>query len=380
MPSTPTTLIVGAGPAGLAVAASLARKGIAYTLLEQSAALGDSWRRHYDRLHLHTDKANSGLPYLPMPRDYPRYPSRDQVVAYLEAYAQHFAIEPRFNQCVTHAVREVDEWRVTTEQDEFHAPSLVVAAGYNAIPYEPTWPGQDEYTGHILHSSRYANGTAYKGQRVLVVGMGNSGGEIALDLWEHGAQPTLAVRSPVNVLPREILGVPFLTVGNLQRRLPPRLADAVNAPVGRLLFGDLTRYGLRRPADGPITTIHKTGRVALIDVGTITRIKRGDIVVRPGIERFAPDGVRFSDGREEPFDAVVLATGFHPNVPQWLETGGAALTPEGVPTTSGSASGVPGLYFCGYYISPRGMLREIAEEAVRIALLIAGSVDECRLF
>ncbi|MDE2402816.1 MAG: NAD(P)/FAD-dependent oxidoreductase [Burkholderiales bacterium] len=370
-PVESSVVIVGAGPAGLAVAACLQAARVPHVIVEQAGEVGTAWRHHYHRLHLHTDKAHSGLPYRDFPKSYPRYPSRQQVVDYLDDYAQHFQIKPFLNQTVKKARHVGSQWEVQSQDTLYRAPTMVVAAGYNREPQRPSWPGQDAYGGQILHSAQYANGAPFKGQRVLVVGLGNSGGEIALDLWEHGVQPSVAVRSPVNVIPREFFGVPFLTMAIQQRRWPPRLADAINAPVTRALIGDLTRYGLRKPAQGPVTQIHSTGRIPFIDVGTIGLIKQGHLQVRPGIERFTRDGVVFTDGREERFDAVVLATGYRPNVGAWLEDGGQALGTNGAPLGSGQSTSLPGLYFCGYYISPTGMLREIAQEARQLAQLIS---------
>ena len=365
-------VVVGAGPAGLATVACLQRENVPCVLLEQSDRVGVSWAGHYERLHLHTDKAHSALPYLDFPKTYPRYPARQQVVDYLESYALHHRIKPVFGQKIVRAHRTDTGWEVQSQDTTYRAHSLVVATGCNRSPVRPSWPGMDAFQGAILHSADYRSGASFKGQRVLVVGLGNSGGEIAIDLWENGAQPTLAVRSPVNVIKREIFGVPFLTMGILQNALPPRIADALNAPVIRLLVGDLTRYGLRKPADGPITQIKEHGRVPFIDVGTIGLVKKGLVQVRPGIDRFTPDGVVFNDGRAEAFDAVVLATGYRPDVQSWLELDANALDEGGLPRVSGGAlEGNPGLYFCGYFISPTGMLREIALEAKRLAPLIA---------
>jgi cation diffusion facilitator CzcD-associated flavoprotein CzcO len=230
----------------------------------------------------------------------------------------------------------------------------------------------DGYKGQVLHSAAYLNGAPFKGRRVLVVGLGNSGGEIAIDLHEHGAQPSIAVRSPVNVIKRDIFGIPFLTFGILQSKLPPELADAMNAPLIRLLTGDLTRFGLRQPEEGPVTQISRHGRVPFIDVGTVRLIKQGLVQVRPGIERFTEQGVVFTDGWSDPFDAVVLATGYRPDVQSWLEAGEGVLGESGVPLQSGQAlSEAKGLYFCGYHVSPTGMLREIAREAKQLGRLIA---------
>lgn len=366
---TPTSIpghvvIVGAGPAGLAVAALLTRARVPYTLLDKADSVGSAWRSHYDRLRLHTPRWRSHLPELDMPRSYPRYPSRQQVVEYLDGYARYFNIQPRLNEKVTRARREGQRWHVSTDKGEYTGRALVVASGYNEIPVSPEWPGKNKFSGTIMHSSAYRNGSAFKGKRVLVVGLGNSGGEIAIDLHEHGARPTLAVRSPVNVIPREILGFSYLDLGIAQQHLPAKLADTLNNAASTLLLGDLTRYGLKKPAIGPVAQVRQTGHVPLIDVGTVKLVKSGDIQIRPGIQHFTPSGVQFTDGRQEDFDAVVLATGFTPGVKTWLEA------PETVLNNLKQHSGKPtperGLYFCGYYVSPTGMLREIGREAHRI--------------
>jgi len=258
------TIVAGAGPAGMAVAACLKRAGVACLILEQTDKVGAAWRRHYDRLHLHTAKAYSALPYFPFPKDTPRYPSRLQVISYLEAYAQQFQLEPRFGQQIVAARHADDHWEVETQDNRYRALNLVIATGCNREPYLPDWPGQAAYRGALRHSSQYRNGEAFAGQRVLVVGFGNSGGEIAVDLCEHGAQPSLAVRGPVNLIPRELFGIPILAIGIVQSKLPPGLADALNGPILRAAVGDLTRYGLRKLPRGPMSQIQRDGRIPLM--------------------------------------------------------------------------------------------------------------------
>ena len=150
-------IIVGAGPAGLAAAAALKARGRDAIILEKSAAVGSVWRRHYDRLHLHTDRVRSGLPGLAMPIAYGRYPSRLQVVEYLEAYATKFALKPVFNTSVNAIRRDGCQWRAEAGAETFVAPIVVVATGLADFPHSPTWPGMNDFVGPILHSSLYRN-------------------------------------------------------------------------------------------------------------------------------------------------------------------------------------------------------------------------------
>ena len=366
------TIVIGAGPAGLAVGACLKQSGISCIILEQSDKVGSSWYRHYERLHLHTDKKNSALPLLSFPKSFPRYPSRAQVIDYLEFYADEFQLDIRFHQQVISAHRADDQWEVQTQDHLYRSQNLVIATGYNQEPFLPTWHGQDSFKGIVMHSSHYKNGEPFRGEEVLVVGFGNSGGEIAIDLWEHGAQVGLAVRNAVNVIPRELLGIPILSIGILQSKLPAPLADAINAPILWASFGDLTKYGLRKLPYGPITQMRSHARIPLIDVGTVKLIKHRQIKVYEGIQEFTKDGVLFTDGKRELFEAIILATGYRPRVNAFLTDVTRGIYDERrTPLSSGCETSIPGLYFCGYYVSPTGMLREIAMEAKRISASIA---------
>jgi cation diffusion facilitator CzcD-associated flavoprotein CzcO len=374
MSASAETVIVGAGPAGLAVGACLREAGVPFTILERAGTVGASWRSHYERLHLHTDRDHSTLPGMGFPPGTPTYPSRQQVVDYLEAYAQRFDLRPRLGDPVVRIGRHADGWQVRLDSGaRLPAGNVVVATGYNGMPNRPRFPGEEVFGGEVIHSSRYRNGAPWKGRSVLVVGFGNSGGEIAIDLAEHGARPTLAVRSPVNVMPREVFGIPNLTLGIAMNRLPTWLADLLAGPSVRLLVGNLAELGLRKLPYGPIRQIREHGRIPLIDVGTVALIRAGKIAVRPGVERFLPGAAVFAGGRSEPFDAVVLATGFRPRLDRLLAANGTQrlFDEAGTPVRSG-AEILPGLWACGFRVSPTGMLREIALEARRIAAGIAG--------
>jgi cation diffusion facilitator CzcD-associated flavoprotein CzcO len=367
MSGTVDAVVIGAGPAGLASAACLSQRGLEAVILEKSATVGAVWRRHYDRLHLHSHRRHSALPGLPMPATYGRYPSRTQLIEYLESYASRFDLKPVFNACVEDAQRDGAGWRVRVGETMWRARSLVVATGWADYPHSPTWPGMETFGGQILHSSRYHNPRPFLGQRLLVVGFGNSGAEIALDLAEAGVAVTLSVRGPVNIVPRDLLGVPILTWAIAQSWLPARLVDALNAPILRLAVGSIEKLGLTRAAKGPLQLIEEEGRVPLLDAGTLSQIRAGRIGVRGPIASLAPNTVVFSRSAPERFDAIILATGFRPDLRALLPNCAGVLSEDGKPLVSGAPTTEPGLYFCGALTSPTGQLREIGFEAVRIA-------------
>jgi cation diffusion facilitator CzcD-associated flavoprotein CzcO len=373
------TIIIGAGPAGLAVGAVLRRANVPFVMLERAQRVGESWRRHYERLHLHTPKRHSALPYRPYPRAYPRYPSRQQVVDYLEDYARAFDLRPEFGREVRRCARGADgAWEVSTDAGPYRGRRVVVATGFSQVPNVPRWPGQETFPGPILHSRDYANGEPFRGGRVLVVGFGNSGAEIALDLVEHGARCAVAVRGGVNVIPRDLLGIPIIVCALACRPLPPRVADAMNALTLRLAVGDLAAVGFAKRDDGPFAQIAEGGRIPVIDVGTLARIRRGEIAVRKGVASFDGPEVGFADGTRERFDAVVLATGFTTGLPAMLPDHASVLDPHGRPRDPGREAAVPGLYFCGYDLATTGLLRQIGIEARRIGQDIAAKAGGAR--
>jgi len=360
-------IIVGAGPAGLACAMALRATGLDVAVLEKDDSVGAPWRRHYDRLHLHTDRGHSALPGMPMPRSYPAYPSRAQVVDYLENYAARFGIAPAFGTEVSRIRREGARWLAETNGASFAAPIAIIATGIAGAPYRPSWPGMDVFSGSIVHSSEYRNPEPYTGKRVLVLGFGNSGGEIALDLAEAGVSVALAIRGPVQILPRDLLGFPILSWAILYRHFPARLVDAINAPILRLAVGNFEELGLRRAAKGPRQMVEEDRRVPLIDVGTLARIRDGSIKIRSGIERLTADNVAFSDGTAGSFDAIITATGYRPDLRRLVPNVDGVFDQGGMPRVTGHPTAAPGLYFCGQITVPTGQFREIGIEAQRIA-------------
>jgi NADPH-dependent 2,4-dienoyl-CoA reductase/sulfur reductase-like enzyme len=349
------------------VGQALRSRGIPFEIVERGHTIAPAWHRHYERLHLHTAKRFSSLPGMPFPREVPTYPSRLQVMEYLNAYARRFDLQPRFGVTVE---RLEPGWRAKTDQGVIEAKSVVLATGLNGVPTLPRWPGMEDYRGEVLHSSSYLNGARWAGRRVLVVGAGNSGAEIALDLAEHGARAELCVRGRLHITKRDTLGMPTPLPTILLTKLPLAAADALARTILRLSIGDLSRYGIEAPDYGPIRGLLERGRVPLIDVGTLERIKRGDIVVRKGIARFDAEGVTFVDGRRVAYDAVVLATGYRPGLERLLDRPEDLLDERGRALHGGIAPR-PGLYLVGYATPATGLFREIGFSARRVAAHIA---------
>jgi cation diffusion facilitator CzcD-associated flavoprotein CzcO len=369
--AAPEVLVVGAGPAGLAVSACLRRAGLPHQIVEREADVASRWRRHYERLHLHTVKQLSALPGQPWPDEVPRYPSRRQVVDYLARYAAEQAEAPRFGVEVTRIARHAHGFEVQTRIGTLQPRFVVVATGYNGVPNRPDWPGLDGFAGLLLHSGDYRVARPFVGKRTLVVGCGNSGAEIALDLAEQGVDVAMVVRGPVHVVPRDLFGRPSQATSVLLSHLPLGLRDAIVGPILKLAVGDLSRHGIVRPAVGPNRMIAEQGRIPMLDIGTVAMIKTGRIRVRPGVERLDGERVRFADGREEPFDAIILATGYATGLGRIVEGFEAIADARGRPHRFGEETAIPGLYFVGFRNPSTGALREIALEAPRVAASIA---------
>jgi indole-3-pyruvate monooxygenase len=345
---TADVLIIGASLAGLACAAALQKQGIGYIIIEKEGQTAMPWRNHYERLHLHTNKRLSGLPFKKWGRMIPRYPDRQQVIEYIDDYRKEFKIQPVFNIEAIAIRKEGRYWMTETTNGGFGSKYLIMATGAYSKPGRVDFKGLETFPGKVLHSSEYKTGAVFRGEKVLVVGFGNSACEIAIDLYEQGAAPVMAVRSAVNVIPRDILGVPVLELSLLLSRLSPRVADAISAPLIRWVIGDIRKLGLRKKPFGPLEQISREGKPPVLDIGTIQHIRDGHIRIYGGIDHIEGDVVHFNDGRKEIFPAIVACIGYDRNY-------------IGL---AGSEGG--GLYFCGYRISPTGQIREISSDAKRI--------------
>ncbi|MBA0693786.1 hypothetical protein Goari_004135 [Gossypium aridum] len=375
----PYPVIIGAGPSGLATAACLKQRGISSLILERENCIASLWKlKTYDRLRLHLPKHFCQLPFMPFPEIFPTYPTKKQFLSYLESYKNHFGLDPVFNKTVVSA--EFDHrcgfWRIKTlglkhEETEYVSRWLIVATGENAEEVVPKIEGMDDFSGPILHTSSYKSGRLFRGKDVLVVGCGNSGMEVCLDLCNCEARPSLVVRASVHVLPQEMLGRSTFGLSMwLLKWFPVRIVDRLLLLLSRFTIGDTGKFGLHRPQLGPLELKSRSGKTPVLDVGTLDKIKSGNIKVYPGIKRITYNAAEFVDGTKENFDAVILATGYKSNVPQWLKDRDLFSEKDGLPreTFPNGWKGECGLYAVGF--TKRGLLGS-SLDAKRIAEDIA---------
>jgi glycine/D-amino acid oxidase-like deaminating enzyme len=356
--------VVGAGPAGIASALALKDAGLASVVLDQADRVASSWRSRYDALRLNTWRRFSHLPDRPFPKGTPTFPSRDQLIEHVERHAAEDGIELRLGTRVDRIERDGGEWVIQTSAGELRAPQVIVALGHEQDPFIPDWPGRDDFKGVLLHTSQYRNPRPFEGQRVLVVGPGSSGMEIALELAERGAEKVwLSVRTPPNILLRQGPGpVPGDLIATCLWHLPTRLV------------GDLTEYGIPRAERGVFTDVRTRGKVpAIVDPEVIEAVKDGRIEVVTAVESLNPRGVELAGGERIEPEAVICATGYRRRLEPLVGHLGV-LGERGLPKVIGSRPAADGMRFIGYLPRPGG-LGYMGKEAKRAARAIARETD-----
>lgn len=367
-------VVIGAGAAGLGVAAELGRRGVGDVLvLERTGSVGASWRARYEGLRLNTERRLSSVPRHPIPRSAGSWPSREAFVAYLEEVAARAGAEVRLNASVERVDREGAHWRVQTASGALQARFVVVATGYDHAPKLPDWPGQDDFRGELLHASAFRNATPFRGRHVLVVGAGNSGTEIATQLAGAGAaRVQVSVRTPVNIMPSTFLGLPTPLLARLSEDSPRWVVDRVGFAMQRLAWGDLTAYGLSRAPHGIATELRVRGLGATLDRGFVAALKEGRLAIVPAVVSLAGADVVLAGGELVRPDAVIAATGYrHALEPLVGHLG--VLLPSGRPAqrTGKAHPAAPRLYFNGFWLPLSGQLPAMRRTSRRIAREIA---------
>lgn len=358
-------IVVGGGPGGLAVSQQLGARGIAHVVLESGAYPGWMWSQTYESLRLHTGKHLSALPGMPFPRGTDLFPSRAEFMSYLTDYSERFAVPFQFGVEACALERAGNCWRVKTGDAWLVARAVVIATGIMSSPVQPKIPGLAAYEGHLIHSSAYREPSLFARQRVLVVGIGNSGAEIAVELAQAGVSVAVSVRTGANIVPRSIAGIPSQYLGWAISWLPRRWQQRLTRLFG--LVGSLLRGG------NPIPRKKGFGDcpdVPLIGLKLAEAVRSGVIELLPDIAHCTSEGALFADGSRCSFDSLILATGYRAAI-AWLgefserDKCGFAKRRDRVRSFAHA-----GLYFVGHNYDGRGGLYNIAIDAKRIARFI----------
>ncbi len=310
--------VVGAGPAGLAAVRALLAHGLEVDCFERHTGVGGIWDRvnpgtpMYESAHFISSRTLSGYVGYPMPDHFPDYPRNDQVLAYVRDFAAAFDLQRhiQFGVSVDQAAWDGAAWVVRTSDGGVRRyRTLTCANGTQWHPNRPQLPGEDSFTGEIIHSRDYHSGRQLAGKRVLVVGAGNSGVDIVCDAAAHASYAALSMRRGYHLIPKHILGMPADVFNDSGPHVPPRIAQKLFPWLIRRTVGDVTALGWPKP-DHKILETHP-----IVNDQIIHYLRHGDVAVRRDLTRFDGSDVVFADGRREPFDLVILATGYRTVVP-----------------------------------------------------------------
>jgi len=373
------SIVVGAGPAGLAVASALNQVGVRAKVLDRAETVASSWRSYYDGLRLNSPRALSSLPGERIDRGCGRWPTRDDLIVYFERYARERCPEVDLGVTVESIDRTPTGWRLTTSEGTLTAPYLVMATGINQRPVVPDWPGLDGFTGDVLHGSEYRNAVPFAGRNVLVVGSGMTGTDITLELLAAGARRVqMSVRTPPLIFRPQTLGVPASFMGYLVKRLPTwsyPLLDPLTLIFDKAINGDLSAWGLQPPPEGLLSAMANRHHGITVDRGFVRAVKAAEITIVPAVVAFDGSEVLLADDSRVSPDVVISAIGQRPGLEPLLSDLGI-LTPDGLPIVHGAsdATCAPGLHFIGYRLPP-GQLPDMARDAKAVARRIRRAMD-----
>ena len=374
--------VIGAGSSGIAACQVLHARGIAFDCFEKGSQVGGNWRymndngmsSAYRSLHINTSRGLMAYATYPMPADYPDYPNHEQIAAYFDSYVDHFGFRDliRFQTEVTHvAPADGGGWNVTLgDGSTTHYDSVLVANGHHWDARWPDPPFPGEFSGRQLHAHDYKTPDGMEGQNVLVLGIGNSATDIAVETSRVSNMTYLAMRRGAYVVPKYLKGRPTDELGTeLTSRLPLAVQRYFYAHALKTAQGEMESYGLPAP-DHKLLEAHPT-----ISSDLCARIGHGRITVKPNIERLEGDRVRFTDGSTEPIDTIVYCTGYKISFP-FFDADMISAPDNRIPLYRRVVDpDHPGLYFIGL-IQPLGAIMPIAElQSEWVADILEGKVQ-----
>ncbi|HEX4227006.1 MAG TPA: NAD(P)/FAD-dependent oxidoreductase [Pseudonocardiaceae bacterium] len=368
--------VVGAGVAGLAVTRCLLERGVDVLAFDEHTDLAHTWRNRYENLRLNSVRWLSQMPGSPIPKRYGRWVSRDDLVEYVTGYAQpvrhvlHTGCRVSRIERGTHS-----RWLLSTGIGPVHAQHVVLTTGLYHEPSIPDWPGLAGFTGNLMHAAQYLRPDGFEGERVVVVGAGVSGVDIASDLLRRSSGTLkIAVRTSPSFLPRELYGLPLQGLSVSNKHLPIRLQDIGGAVIQRLSAGDLGKTPLGRPTEGMFTRLLRTGVSPSVDDGAfLAGVRAGRIEVIPAVTDLHDGGVVTADGVKHDADTIIAATGYRTGLDAVLAEPGL-LNDKGIPPQYGQLNqrlADAGLHVIGFTSPLTGHLREIGLLAKRVARMIA---------
>ncbi len=365
--------IIGAGPSGLATARAFAEAGIQFEILERHHDVGGIWDMSnertpmYESAHFISSRTQSAFDGFPMPEHYPDYPGWRHIRDYIRSFAQRYRLKDAVEFGVdVHRVAPAGDgsgaWDVTLRSgDTRRYRGVVCATGHNWDPVIPSYPGK--FDGESYHSFEYRSLAEFAGKRVLVVGGGNSGCDIACDAAATASRAFISMRRGYHFLPKHIFGQPTDAFFRSGPHLPAWLAQPLLAGLLRVLVGDLRRYGLPKP-DHKVLESHP-----IVNSQLLHYLAHGDIAARPDVAELRGRTVRFTDGSEEEIDLIVYATGYRASIPVLEESllpGGTGVAPFFLNIFHER----PNLYAVGLFETDGAAYPIVSKQAALIAALI----------
>ena len=366
-------IVIGAGGAGLTAAHALLKAGVQVMVLEKEARLAEPWHRRHPQLHLNTHRDLSALPGVAFPAGTPAFPHRSAIIRHLNEFRAMHRLPVEFGVSVDEIAFDGDHWLVQTSAGPRLAHHVIIATGRDRQPFIPAWKGMKAFAGRVIHSAEFGDANDYAGRKILVVGAGNSGFDALNHLAQvDTAQIWLSARNGPALLPKRIGQIAVHRFSPILARLPSKLADAVMAATQRLVFGDLTAFGLPPTPSGGASRLASDYTAIATDDGAVDAIKDRRIIVVPTVREFTRDTVIFDNGVTIQPDIVIAATGYRTGLEAMLGKLGV-LDKKGVPLFNGADSDpkLPGLWFTGMRPSIRGCFANARIQAKAIAARIA---------